>query len=550
MDRAGEKGALAVVVDDRPGVVGDTLASSVGAFGAFGAVGVVGAVGEDDASHHAARPGLGRWVRYTGWSLLGLQLLAMLAFSDTQYSRFALTNDFAEYSQAWSAIAHGNLNPYIGALGVPFWKNNGEFAMWPLALLFHIDPHPITLLWVQDLAAVATEAVAFTWIKKVIERAGERIPKGAGPLLAIGAAVVLVADPWVYETIAFDFHFEPIAAFFVLLVGYDLWSGRSRRVWLWVALALLSTGLAGLLLVGVGISGVLAGSRTRRSGVLIAAAGAGWFLMLSVVGGIGLGGATLARSYGYLVGAHKGRIGPLDVIAGALGHPSAVAHAIASNGVVVVSFLVVFGVIGVVTPWGLGMGLVVLVPVLLDEGGHLARYGAAFQSWPAMPFILIGSIMVVVRLFQNGDSARRVAKVTLALWASLLVSFAFVALPGLPRAWLWISPPAAAELARIEPQIPADAEVVVSVPVMGRFAERDSVYGFVEDHQTVPVDRKVVVFVFSPYESFQKQLSRAGITAATGYVAHRLGARLLGARSGVSAFAWSPPVGTTRVTLP
>jgi hypothetical protein len=227
-----------------------------------------------------------------------------------------------------------------------------------------------------------------------------------------------------------------------------------------------------------------------------------------------------------------------------------VVHAIGSNGVVVLSFLVVFGVIGVVTPWGLGMGLVVLVPVLLDEGGHLARYGAAFQSWPAMPFVLLGSVMVVVRLFQKGVGARRVAAVTLALWAAFLVPFAYLALPDLPRAWLWVSPPAAAELSRIEPEIPADAEVVVSEPVMGRFAERDSIYGFVEDHQTIAVDRRVVVFVFSPYESFQKQLSRGGIAAAGGYVEHRLGARLLGAGSGVHAFVWSPPPGTRRVTLP
>jgi uncharacterized membrane protein len=474
----------------------------------------------------------------------------MVVFSSTQYSRFTLTNDFAEYSQAWWAIAHGNLNPYIGSLGVPFWKNNAEFVMWPLALLSYIDPHPVMLLWVQDLAAVATEAVAFNWIRKVIERDGVRLPKGAGPMLAVGTAVVLVADPWVYETVAFDFHLEAIAALFILLAAYDLWSGRSRRLWLWVALALISTGLSGFLLVGVGISGVLAGRGTRRLGVLIAAVGAAWFLVMSAVGGIGLGGQTLGHSYGYLVGPHHGRIGALEVVVGALGHPGAVVHTIGANWVVIVSFLVVFGVIGVVTPWGLGMGLVVLVPVLLDNGGGLARDGAAFQSWPALPFVLIGSVMVVVRLLQKGARARRIAVVTLTLWASFLAPLAYVALSDLPRAWLWTSPAAAAELARIEPEIPADAEVIVSYPVMGRFAERSSLYGFYSDHQTIPVNRRSVVFVFGPYESFQKPLTRSGITEAAGYVDRGLAARLLGARSGVSAFAWSPPPGTSSVTLP
>ena len=79
-----------------------------------------------------------------------------------------------------------------------------------------------------------------------------------------------------------------------------------------------------------------------------------------------------------------------------------------------------------------------------------------------------------------------------ALLPDALVMFAVVALPGLPRAWLSVSPPAAAELARIAPRIPPNAEVVVTVPVMGRFAQRSSFDAFCENDQRVPVDRTVV----------------------------------------------------------
>jgi len=477
--------------------------------------------------------------------------VAMLVFSTVEYHRFALTEDFASYSQAWWAIAHGNLDPYLTGLGVPFWKNNAEFAMWPLALLYRVDPHPIILLWVQDVAAFLTEVVAFAWIGKAIARAGGRIPKGVGYVLALGAAVVLVADPWVYETIAFDFHFEPLAALFVVLVGYDLWSGRTRRMWWWVPLALVSTGLAALFLVGVGLSGILAGRRTRRPGALIAVVGAAWFVVCSAVGAIGDGGTTFRASYGYLAPGHHGRIGPLDVMIGALGHPGAVVHVAATHWAVLLSFLVVFGVIGLLSPWGIGMAFVVLVPNVLDGSGTFVRYGASFQSWPAMPFILVGSVMVLIGLFQRGEMARRMAAVIMALWAAFLVMFAVVALPGLPRAWLSVSPPAAAELARIAPQIPPDAEVVVTVPVMGRFAERSSFDAFFEDHQKVPIDRAVVVFVFSPYEAaYQKNLTGNGLAEATRYVARRLDARVLGSGAGVHAFSWSPPPETRSVTLP
>src|SRR5665213_2464401 len=131
--------------------------------------------------------------------------------------------------------------------------------MWPLALLSLIDPHPIMLLWVQDVTVVLTELVAFTWILRFIERQTGRMSPAAGRLLAVGAAVVLVVNPWVYDTVAYDFHFEPIAALFCVLVAFDLWGGRTRRMWWWVALALLSHVLAGTYLVGIGLSGMLAG---------------------------------------------------------------------------------------------------------------------------------------------------------------------------------------------------------------------------------------------------------------------------------------------------
>jgi len=489
-------------------------------------------------------------VRPIGWTLLGLQLVAMLVFSTVQYDRYGLTNDFANYSQAWWAIAHGHLDPFSAGIGVAFWKNNAEFALWPLALLFHLYPHPVLLLWIQDVVVVTTELVALAWVQKVVRGAGPRIPSGAGPLLAIGAAVALVADPWAYETIAFDFHFEPVAALFTLLVAYDLWSGRRRRMWWWVPLALISTGLAGVYLVGVGLSGVLAGRQTRRSGVALALVGAGWFGLFSALGGIGVGGSDFTSSYGYLLGGPFGRRGPVAVVAGAVGHPGAVLHVAGSHWAVALSFLVVVGLIGLLSPWGCPMAFVVLVPNLLDAGGNGIRYGTSFQSWPALPFVLIGSVMVLVRLLERGEALRRVAAVWLALWAAVAGVFALVALPTVPRTWLWVSPPAAAALARIEPRIPADAEVIVSVPVMGRFSERTAFYGFIEDDQTIAVHRGPVVFIFSPYESFQKKLTAPGIVAASAYVETTLGARPLGSGGGVRAFAWSPPPGTTEVTLP
>ena len=86
--------------------------------------------------------------------LLGVQLVGMLVFTTIQYQRFNLTNDFAGYTQAWTAIAHGHMSPFSSVLTVPFWRNDFELLMWPLALFYWVYPHAVTLLWLQVFTVV------------------------------------------------------------------------------------------------------------------------------------------------------------------------------------------------------------------------------------------------------------------------------------------------------------------------------------------------------------------------------------------------------------
>lgn len=505
--------------------------------------------------HSAGRSGvigpvLSAWVGVTGWSLLGLQLLAMVGFSTVEYSRFALTEDFANYSQAWWAIGHGDFDPFVSGLGVPFWRDNAEFILYPLALLSRLDPHPITLLWVQDVAVVATELITFRWILAVIERAGGRIPARASLFLGLGAVVALVANPWAYETIAFDFHFEPIAALFCVLVGYNLWAGRTRRLWLWVPLALISHVLAGTYLVGIGLSGMLAGRRTRRPGAVIAAVGAAWTILFAAVGAAGVNGRNVNGAYGYLIGSHHGRIGLLDILGGSFAHLGSVLHVAASHVPVAVLFLIAVGVVGVVSPWGFGMALVVLVPVVLDADGIFIRFGAAFQTWPALPFVLVGSVMVLLGLIERGTRGRRTARRLGAVWAASLGSLSVIVLATFPHYWLTVDAPAAAVLARVDTIIPGNAEVIASIGVMGRFAQRDSVYGFESGHERFPVDRRLVVFVLTSQGGPDDALPYHEGDEAVAFVEDRLHGRLIGTGSGVRALVWSAPPGTTGVSLP
>jgi uncharacterized membrane protein len=490
------------------------------------------------------------WVRLVGWALLGLQLVAILVFSTVQYRRYSLTNDFADFSQAWWGIAHGHLDPYITGLGVPFWKNNAEFMMWPLSLLAQVYPHPVVLLWVQDAAVVITEFVAFGWIREVIGTARGQIATRAGPWLALGAAVVFVVNPWVYETISYDFHFEPIAALFCVLVGYNLWAGRIRRLWWLAPLVLLCTVSGGSYLLGLGISGALAGRRTRRPGVVLAAAGLAWVVVFSSLGAAGAGGQFVRSSYGYLVGPHHhGRISGLDILVGAFGHPAAAAHVALAHVWIALAFLIAFGMIGVLSSWGLGMALAVLVPTLLDRSGDFISISSAFQSWPAMPFILVGTVIVLLRLLEGARSARRVAVVAVTVWATLLADLALLFVPAVVHYRLPIGSSTAAVLAHVATVIPSNAEVIADQSVVGRFAQRGSVYPFSGENQAFPLTRRRVVFILTERVVGGRPTEQVTV-AAVRYIRTRLDAQLLEARSNVYAFTWLPPSGTTQVRLP
>ena len=123
-----------------------------------------------------------RRVRQIGYVVLGLQLAGFLAWSMILYNHFALTPDFAQYSQAWYLIGHGHLNPYDTMGRFLFWQNHSEFVMWPLAVFSWVWPRSDFLLWLQDACIVGAEAVAFTWICEIAQTLGAAATHGGSRL--------------------------------------------------------------------------------------------------------------------------------------------------------------------------------------------------------------------------------------------------------------------------------------------------------------------------------------------------------------------------------
>ena len=174
-----------------------------------------------------------RVAKLVATGVLGLQAVALLVISTFQYSRFGLGIDFTTSNQAAFLIAHGHLNPYITTHRYPYLDDHFGLLLYPIALIYLIYPHGNVLLWLQDLAGVGAEIATIWWIAEiVVRRRGLQVAKAvewAGPGLVIGAAVLLVADPWFYTACLFDFHLNAFAALFLVLAARDAWNGRITR---------------------------------------------------------------------------------------------------------------------------------------------------------------------------------------------------------------------------------------------------------------------------------------------------------------------------------
>ena len=480
--------------------------------------------------------------------VLVAQLAIMLVVSLAEYRRYALGVGFGTYAQTWNAIAHGHLDPVSSLIGKPFWRNDAEFVLWPLSLLYFVFPHPVDLLWMQDLVLVVTEFVAVSWMLEVVAAQPHLRATTARRLVGFGL-VVVVANPFLYYAAAYDFHSEVLAALPVLLIARALWRGERRSLWAWVPLALVTSGFGALYVAAVGFSGIIAGPRSRRTGVIVGAVAVSWLIFVSLVGGNQFGYAhSLGEWYGYLVGAHHGRVTPFDVVVGTLLHPATALHVLASRWALVLDLLVSAGLVGLCTSWGWPLATVVLVPSALNANVAFLNPHAAFQNWPALPVLAVASIAVIARWLAQKGSRWRVGMAAAGVWVLSLVVLGEALLPPLSSFWVSVGPAAAGALAQAEAVIPSGAELIVSTGVVGRFAVDGDVRAYGPLSTSFRVDRRLVVFVFAGGQgTYGVRASVARRAAAL--VRDELGGRVVLERAGVAVLDWHPPAGTTRVNL-
>ncbi|HLH29036.1 MAG TPA: DUF2079 domain-containing protein, partial [Acidimicrobiales bacterium] len=364
-------------------------------------------------------------------------------------------------------------------------------------------------------------------------------------------------QPWTYWAASYDYHSEPLATFFLLLAGRDLWSGR-RRGWVWIAGVLLCGNVAASYVAGLGVAALLSRGTRWRTGAALVAVGLAW---LAVVGLVHSGKGAALGAYAYLAGRRSvdDSIGGIAaIVSGMVSHPGTVRHVVGTRWGEIYKFVAGAGTVGAFSAVGGVLAAVVLAPSALNSSpGFISQVGGA-QNLMAVMAVVVGLPMLATWLARLG--ARRPgwratgAVLAMALCLAAAVQAAVESAHWTPRSgqtFARVGPGTAAALAATSARIPAGAETIVSQEVVGRFAQRRDFYPYMTvfaDGQTVPVFGRTVYVVLVPdagLESEPPSVTRQAIALMRG-----LGARPITARDGVYAFAWSPPPGRRSITFP
>jgi hypothetical protein len=485
------------------------------------------------------------WVISLGF--VALQTALLIAWSSFQAHRFALGIDFSIYNQGAWLIAHGHLAPWSTIDGFSFARDHFTLLMWPISLIYALAPHPTTLLFLQDLASAGAGLVAIRWILEILEYRlrTTRGALGVGVVaLIVGTALIaIIVDPWVWQADSFDFHMEAFSALLIVLATRDFWRHRPQRALVWCGLTLLSGDLGGLLVVGLGLSVIVAATGFRRWGVVALALGAAW---TAVVHGLGFAHGSGLAAYAALVYVppKTGPVTMFDLVRALTLHPARVYWAVKAKSGLYYQNLVPTGFLGLVNPWTFGVtNIVFLSAVLIGPAIYLQ---SGFQCIPAYALGLVGTVLTVVAILTHGDPRRRrrlrrtVAAVIGVVVLAQVAGLAAVLLPRTSSNWVRISSAQADALGSVLAATPQDAQVISSDGVLGRFSDREQVEPIPWWGGTAyPIRSREVVFVVVPVAGIES-IPPASELKALAYVRDVLHARPIHTGNGVYAFRWFP----------
>ncbi len=493
-----------------------------------------------------------RRARTVGLVLLSLQLVGFLVWSWILVHRSAVTWDFSIYQQAAWLIGHGHLDPYSSLLRKPFWKNDGEFIIWPLALLVRLGPRLVMLPWLQDIALVGGEMIAFLWMCDIAARNWQRTGSSRTSVALVGLGIVLlIGNPWLIWTVSFDVHMEPFITLFTLAAARDLYRGR-RRAFVWVACGLLCGSVGAGYLGAMGVSAALTGRWLWRKGLAIA--GAGFLLALALVAVHATPSHILDLYAPIAIGNQPLPVNGVTasmVVKGALEHPARAISVLWSHKANIWGSLSPGGVIGLFWLPVTLPALLVLAEGGVGNGALLGFETPGFQNVALALLIALGTVAVCAALASRTARTGRHRWLLPTVMTVLIVNslvWSALWLPKVSTNWLLVSPGAASTLRKVRAEIGTNDQVLVSQGVAGTFSEHRWVNVILGPLAVVPLHERTVWIIFTPKQGVENA-DTSGIYADIASLDKDPSMHLMAAANGVWAFKWNAPPGATKVSI-
>lgn len=471
--------------------------------------------------------------------VLGLQLIVLIGISIWLFSHYDMTLDYRVYFQAWYLLAHGHLNPTFGTIKSGyFWQNHLEWIMWPLALLYYVYPHGITLLFVQNLAIVGSEAVGLAFIWDIIRRR-RVVGEQTWWWLPWVGLVIIAVDPWFYWSAMFDFHFHAIYGFFITAAAWQFYRRHVRLGYIFVFLCFITSVVGVTLLAPLGV--LLFCWRQRRDGIIVGAIGIFGFLVEQhlFLSGIGQLAFVAPSSSTTLSSNSHGIFSSGSTLGTYLAVLTAIPRSLWSNRVNLYANLGPGGFLGIFTPVGLFIPGVVLLESIL-AGTAFSQPGT--QNVGSYALFAVGTIVALTWI---SSKSLRIGKILSFCLVVNVMIWMLTGMLGLSHRTSVPSSSAAASLNYLHSKIPANAEVVADNGIVGRFAGRQyvSIFGSV-----IPIHSKVVYFIVSPYDGINlspvnQELARIAFLASQPHM------QLVTDKGNIWAFKWIPPTGVHSFTM-
>ncbi|HEY4393540.1 MAG TPA: DUF2079 domain-containing protein, partial [Polyangia bacterium] len=348
-------------------------------------------------------------------------------------------------NQFWNAL-HGHpfrCTPLIREGNWSELRNHAEFSVYALLPFYALHPAASTLLVLQSalLGAAAIPLYRF---------AARRLP----PVLAVIVTLAYLAYPPMHGAQMFDFHFQPVAAAF-LLAAIDALDRRRMRLFVlfWVvALGCREDVALGTMVLGVFL--VMSGQRTRE-GTVIAALSAVYFVAMRFVVMPSVGSWGFADLYKDLV--PRGTEGFAGIVKTMVTNPTYTFRTLLTNDKAryALQILAPLAFLPLRRPW-LAVSVIPGAILTLLTTGYGPTLDIGYQyGCDFVPYVFPATVLALELVGRRDDGLprRRAAAATLAL-ASLIATAAWGVIP--PRqgyhssyGTLSFAPPTAQERRRL-----------------------------------------------------------------------------------------------------